>query len=204
MKERSIPCKDPEVKAIIDGQQTMIRRAIKPQPNYGQEFIGMSFVWDGKSQAEFETPPLFPGASMYHPLCPYGQPGDRLWVKEEWGVAPCNNSFPPSEIPLSSARHVDYKADEERYWSVHVDKWRPSIFMPRWASRITLEIVDVWVERLQEITDEDIWNEGAIFNKGIESYHAQSKFKALWDFTNGKEYPWKNNPWVWCIKFKKL
>ncbi len=111
--------------------------------------------------------------------CPY-QIGQTLWVRE---------SFNYDEDTIY------YKADGNHPSKY---KWKPSIFMPRWASRITLEVTDIKVERLQEISEEDAQKEGLkLLQGGIVS-----EFAVLWDSINGKKYPWVSNPWVWVIGFK--
>lgn len=137
--------------------------------------------------------------------CPYGKVGQRLWVRETWD-SDCTCCNP-------KCNGVIYKAG---YSGVIVpDKWRPSIFMPRWASRITLEITNIRVERLQEITEKDALAEGvdwySIENKieGIGRWiegigRCQQAFRKLWDSINTKRgYSWESNPWVWVISFRR-
>ena len=134
--------------------------------------------------------------------CPHGQPGDRLWVRETWHDA-------------SSSLHscALYRADGI---DLHWDKWTPSIHMPRWASRITLEITSVRVERLQEISIEDAKAEGAwgpddsivqkvtdYFGTDIFSANPRKAFQMLWESINGPD-SWAANPWVWVIEFRRL
>ena len=113
--------------------------------------------------------------------CPHGQVGDRLWVKETWWQDSDNDIY--------------YKAD----WQTNPrnGKWKPSRFMPRWASRITLEITEVRVERVQEISAADC------FKEGVEMYKPIQQFQSLWDSLNAKRgFGWEVNPWVWVIRFK--
>lgn len=153
--------------------------------------------------------------------------GDRLWVRENWGVAPCYNNLIPSNIPLSSARHVDYRADDGIYHGVHVNKWRSSRYMPRWASRITLELTeDVRVERVQEITFDDCLEEGVILTSAWSDCKAETVmpedvtiesmdegwrkftievYRDLWDSINAKRgYSWASNPEVAAITFRHI
>ena len=127
---------------------------------------------------------------------PY-QVGIWLWVRETWqGTKDC----------------ISYKAsDPQQVVEFNYEPWRPSIFMPRWASRITLEITNVRVERLQDISAPDCVNEGintqgpydvAIYDEF--SSHSIAQFAYLWDSINSKKYPWESNPWVFVISFKKL
>ena len=115
--------------------------------------------------------------------CPYGIEKDQLWVRETFW-------------PLGD-KALLYRADCE---TPKTYCWKPSIHMPRWASRITLEIVSVRVERVQDITDDDVWAEGAGQLPGMS---AQETYAILWESIYGKD-SWKLNPWVWKITFKKL
>jgi hypothetical protein len=138
--------------------------------------------------------------------CPYGHPGDRLWVRETW-------------VPTFNRVHgVLYAADHEfmayeqarPLWPCRTN-WRPSIFMPRWASRILLEITEVRVQRVQEISGWDAIQEGC----GIElnddldktiGQRAQQEYTRLWDSINGKRpgCAWVDNPWTWAISFRRI
>jgi hypothetical protein len=141
-----------------------------------------------------------PLISSLKPKCPYGQVGDRLWVRETWWRDQSGGCW-------------GYKA-EGREWppSNCGGKAMSSIFMPRWASRITLEITDIRVERLQEITEEDAWAEGcsptdtlAYQMSAYPSWNGKLRFKELWDSLNAKRgYGWDKNPWVWVISFRRL
>lgn len=134
---------------------------------------------------------------------PY-QIGLKLWVRETWADFVIHGFT--ETYGDQDASGIIYRADGE----IFGQKWRPSIFMPRWASRITLEITNVRVERLQEITEEDAKNEGVIPDESkkdgmspiINSY--KYPFERLWDSINGKTYPWSSNPWVWCVEFRRL
>jgi hypothetical protein len=160
--------------------------------------------------------------------CPYGKVGDHLWVRETWQYYDWTENGEPiirylsdNEKVLIESRSIPdeliekigdiwEKLSAKENYNIHKrasDKsWRPPIFMPRWASRITLEITNIRVERLQEITEEDALKEG--IKTGDSSmghvFTAKEHFKGLWDSINGKKYPWSSNPWVWCIEFKKL
>lgn len=144
------------VKAILDGRKTQTRRPVKPQPPAG--YLLFEWVKDPTLSARFEnsTPPL----GMWTKRCPYGQPGDRLWVREAWGIAfehgaiidPCiNYRADGRQTPI-----IEDVAIWNRYthWyfrrATQHQKWRPSIFMPRWACRLFLEVTEVRVERLQD------------------------------------------------------
>ena len=175
----------PMVQAILDGRKTMTRRVLNPQPS-----VGAYLHHDEKDGIAFANPCSF-NKYKY-------QVGDRLWVREAWAEG--------MNVPVPAI----YKADKE--WTDIKIKWKPSIFMHRWASRITLEITNIRVERLQDITEADAWKEGV--HDFIDPKHpyidkwggtpAVGAFSNLWQKINGKKYPWSSNPWVWVVEFKKL
>jgi hypothetical protein len=157
--------------------------------------------------------------------CPYGKVGDRLWVRENWGVVshtfdenenicdwkPNRPATPIQELKFGTGYydgHVIYEADGGFEWNAGDDcsietksDWKSSMFMPRSASRITLEITDIRVERLQDITEEDALKEG-FHNYGTE-VDTLDAFCEAWQKLNVKRgYPWELNPWVWVLTFK--
>jgi hypothetical protein len=190
MSEKPILFSGEMVKAILAGRKTQTRRAIKPQPLTAQMISEST-------------------ASLCHPgmiwrKCPYGQPGDRLWVRETFQFVHANsdgqrNTF-NSHKPFSQHdyRWIEYAATPKD--NEPPPKWKPSIFMPRWASRITLEITSSRVERLKDISNEDCFAEGlpADTTKGNRTWYGD-----LWEKINGKG-SWDANPWVWVIEFKKV
>lgn len=193
MKERPILFSSPMVKALLAGTKTQTRRLVKPQP--GPE-LG-------------ETPGAAWNAGFVDVKCPYGQEGDRLWVREAWGFdSGVRGDFRPlGRNDLSGMdllTHTLYRADGGK-----APRWRPSIHMPRWASRITLEVTSVRVERLQDITEEDAKAEGvdsvpvADVPRNGTLYH-RDDFAQLWDIINGSKAPWSSNPWVWVVGFRRL
>lgn len=121
--------------------------------------------------------------------CPYGTKGEHLWVRETWADT---MGEPPSAV---------YRADGERHPSSHM-KWRPAIHMPRWASRITLRIIDARVECLGEISNADAEAEGVKCDYSSLSF--RDHFGELWDRINGKRAPWRSNPWVWVVQFERV
>lgn len=134
--------------------------------------------------------------------CPQGKPGDRLWVRETWTTTDGTwDTVKPSIIPANAWGGLLYRADyfEER----RSRPWRPPIFMPRWASRIQLEVVSVRKERLQKITEADALAEGC-----NSYFHARDEFKRLWQAINGKRhggrYAWPRDPQVWAVEFKRI
>jgi hypothetical protein len=127
--------------------------------------------------------------------CPYGVKGDRLWVKENHRLLNCECKE-TCHIP----GRVWYEADQSGYEGASLERLRPSIFMPRWASRITLEILRVRVEPLQEISGDDALAEGCANEFGDKEI-ALNDYISLWESING-DGSWDKNPWVWAIEFK--
>lgn len=153
--------------------------------------------------------------------CPYGQVGQRLWVKETWETEQRYDDLKPSELPEDA--RILYLADGAVrtnlgiFYPTEIPTWfgkiRPSLFMPRWASRITLEITSLKAERLQEITLPDIVLEGVdipseyrgITNPTGKFYAIRQLFEDLWDSLNAKRgHPWDNNDWIWVIGFRMV
>ncbi len=187
MKERPIIFSSEMVKAILCGNKTQTRRVIKPQPK------GVMRIWMFLRVWQFIK-------------CPYGQVGDKLWVRETWIVDAQSDEMKPSDIPTDS--EVWYKTSPPLPDSFN--KWRSGRFMPRWASRITLEIIGIRVERVQEISYEDILAEGIKdLGEGRSIYKpdylVEDEFIELWDSINAQHgYSWESNPWVWVIEFNVL
>ena len=199
VKERPILYSGEMVRAILKGAKTQTRRVVNPQP-------AGSFSSFGKLPTCDCHPFGFHDGSRHYP-CRQGKPGDRLWVRETWGLLDTQ----PSDGPAAAT--LGYRADgEEAAPNGRHQLWRPSIFMPRWACRIVLEITDVRVQRIQDIGDEDILAEG------IEEYGRALGWPCsssprllwghLWDRINGKRdggrYAWDRNPWTWAITFRVL
>lgn len=203
MKERPILFSGEMVRAILDGRKTMTRRVIdfnkiarktgctKGTLAYSNTFKSWAVV-DGNGSAD-----------MCLVNCPYGQPGDRLWVRETF----CDRKNNGEQIkPLYRADGQEYQDRDGRYFK---PKWKPSIFMPRRYSRITLEITNVRVERLQDVSEEDAKREGANGEKyrgqGFDYCIFREAFRTLWDSINAKRgYSWESNPWVWVVEFKQV
>jgi hypothetical protein len=201
IKERSILFSAEMVRAILDGRKTQTRRVFKNAP-------------DDLRSGRYPIWPEHEGL----PPSRYGQPGDRLWVRETYTwITLAENEFTgdgwpgrrirkPDGIPVLMLYRSDAIAED---WDNQISHWNPSIFMPRWASRITLEIISVRVERVQSISIDDIKAEGCTGaplpgqvvsrNDGYQHYQ---EFKYLWDSINAKRgYGWDANPWVWVIEF---
>ncbi len=199
--ERPILLKHEMVRAILDGRKTQTRRAMKPQPEGGLDFTPFApfGVVNGKGN------PL---------ICRHGQPGDRLWVRETWQHLH-NEGQKADEFEQWQQNSIDcfYLADESSPNNKPMSgRWRPSIHMPRWASRITLEITDVRVERLQDISAEDARAEGCLKPelppevRGVAGDFVadeRTTFAILWNRINGPG-SWAANPWVWVIEFKRI
>lgn len=207
MKERPIIFSGEMVKAILDGRKTQTRRVIIPQPNYRpylqqDAFYVKNFGYIGvKNKSALEA----------HLSCPYGQVGDRLWVKETWQAGCEWDDEKPSQIdPLCGGADINYIADGIKFFDEGWGKIRSSYFMPKWAARIWLEITNIRVEKLRDISGKDAQKEGwprhqEIFPSINTEYKAKSWFAMLWNQINVKRgYGWDTNPWVWIIEFKKL
>jgi hypothetical protein len=180
------------VRAILKGRKTQTRRIVKPRPNLELSDNGSPIHHhsaDCPGYCDYAC-----GESVPDSWSPYGIIGDHLWVREGFSL-----------YHDLDGNHPVYKADIEDHGGEPPpnDKWRPSIHMPRWASRITLEITSVRVDRLQDISELDCEAE-----LGVESYSlhdsAYARFRELWDSINGKRAPWSSNPWVWCISFRRI
>ncbi len=212
VKERPILFSGEMVMAILDGRKTMTRRVIKPQPE-----VKYANVWFNRDTRMFDFRRCSPWSSI---RCPYGQPGDRLWVRETWqDFCPMWNGSWCGHGTLEGIKQDHrpvYKADPDELWlrgngdeKKPPCRWRPSIHMPRWASRITLEITDVGVERVQEISKGDAIDEG-VLSEGHPEWDGnpdepQRHFRLLWDSINAKRgFGWDKNPFVWVISFKKV
>nr|WP_314424857.1 hypothetical protein [uncultured Erwinia sp.] len=213
MRERGIIFNAEMVRAILDGRKTQTRRIVKVQPEspaFGLRYIieatktadiGKYFWSESNAIGNRARSTLFP--------CPFGQPGERLWVREtcqavelESGLdvvryAADSADIPVKAHPLDAGMWIDlyrYRKSE--------GKIVPSIHMPRWASRITLEITGVRVERLQSISGEDARSEGFSY----EDSHVLGdidEFSRLWASIYGAD-SWQANPWVWVVEFKRV
>ena len=210
-KELPILFSAPMVSAILEGRKTVTRRAVKPVRGY-EKFDNCrpdkaapshAVWWHG----QFETV----GTMQY---CPYGKPGERLWVRETWVADAQVDAVAPRD--LSQGEPIQYPADGDVRQAgcamITPGKFRPSIHMPRWASRILLEITDVRVERLQDITPEQCITEGVDttmcrqFLETAPSRHTLKEaeihgFSGLWNSVGGD---WDANPWCWVVEFKRV
>lgn len=202
MKDRPILFKGEMVRAILEGSKTQTRRPIK----------GDFIVENGNVFRQSSRLGRYIGGGRSRAICPYGQPGDRLWVRETWWEDLDGNVWYRADadeedgsIPylLKGTGQVQTGIGNRR-----VQKWRPSIHMPRWASRITLEITNVMVERIQEMGIQDYKAEGYqvdpadCFSDVNTLNKIRRPFMKSWNAT----YPgsWDRNDFVWVIEFKKI
>ena len=243
MNEKPILFSGEMVRAILEGRKTQTRRVLRVVDG-NDKFLAFGIY----GKALFTDNILNAVSGKPHDFlisCPYGLPGDRLWVRETWRITGwdedgdwCIEYKDGSSRWFDSVQGVD-EDTSVRYWMQCTDdcmkagipeddagyftfgpetpcptRWRPSIHMPRWASRITLEIVNVRVERLQEISPNDVVAEGVDGGFGELAQQAEyklffraslrDKFSKLWDSINApRGYGWDVNPWVWVIEFKK-
>lgn len=193
MKPRPILFSAPMVRALLDGRKTQTRRVVKvPATTPKPSLHNWQIVDSGQVLKVGE--------------CPYGKPGDLLWVREKWSVA---KSIEGAVLATRDQQWVAYAEDvrlpagRDYSWAIESgSRWRPSIHMPRWASRLTLEITGVRVQRLQDIRNDDAVAEGTygIFGEGFEAADPVKKFATLWCNINGAR-SWSENPWVWALTF---
>ncbi|MBK0003393.1 hypothetical protein [Erwinia sp. S38] len=222
MKERGIIFNAEMLRAILDGRKTQTRRIIKPQPELTK---GSGFSWNGAvygaGSDDAET-----NRNFAHVKCPYGQLGDRLWVRETWQAIHdyCNESGNvderryPRSIPKQRGNYWHPVYAESWGNECREDRqfpWRPAIHMPRWASRITLEITGVRVERLNSVSEEDAQREGVQPLQGGYWKHyqpiewtqfqlsARGSLATLWNSIYGDD-SWWANLWVWVVEFKRV
>lgn len=209
MRERQILFCAPMVRAILEGRKSQTRRVVKLPKWAGANCIEVN---------ERDMPLVVAEATgcLAEMPCPYGKPGDRLWVREAWNW--CYAAAKDASGKGAEDRElIDYAADGHP--SVFGFKWRPSIHMPRWASRILLEIVAVRVERLADISRDDAEAEGIGLRRVSENDYRwidytdkagghtfgdpRHSFWSLWKSINGEESH-DANPWVWVVEFKKV
>ena len=167
------------IRAILDGWKTQTRRVIKGILPNDKWLAGLPDV-----------------------KCPFGQVGGTLWVRESFRAHLKDYG---GELGVGGV--VQYKASQlnDKGTDIVLGKWRPSIFMPKWASRLTLEITDIKVQRLQEITEEDAQAEGVTRPPNYSlTPHYKEWFSYLWDTIHKKKDRWQDSPWVWAISFERL
>ena len=199
MKERPILFNGTNVRRLLDGRKTMTRRVVRWPPWVDDEdrlklsiqnpATGLAFYSDGVPVKRF--------------TCPYGVPGDRLWVRETWKPGKSGGGIPRLEITFGDSITWREGCPE----SMAGGPWKPSIFMPKWACRLWLEVTDVRVERLQEITEEDAVAEGVERGRmgPISVWSYRAGFWTSWNAIYAKRgHSWESNPWVWVVSFRKV
>ncbi|CAM3899124.1 hypothetical protein CCOS865_02171 [Pseudomonas reidholzensis] len=201
----------PMVRAILEGRKTVTRREIKPSMRSADSSFELHQQEDEswRPMHTFDESCLDAKGTEHPIVCPYGQPGDRLWVREAWLADAQLDSIAPRE--LSKGEPVFYPADgsirQTGCAMLSQGRGRPSIHMPRWASRILLEITAVRVELLQDISEKQAEAEGVDFLRHVpdadETLTAAQLFECLWSSINGDE-SWSGNPWVWAVEFKRI
>lgn len=193
----------PMIRALLDSCKTQTRRIMKPQPSERavscQPLAGNTWSTFAEDRKLSEVQ-----------RCPYGKPGDLLWVRETWQVRGFAFGKPISETRIAAPSAFHYRATDDGAWKPYWGVWRPSIFMPRWASRITLEITDIRVERLQEIKETDAIAEGLVQSAQFPDRYMTPAgdyavpvvaYQRLWESINGAT-SWNANPWVWVLTFR--
>jgi len=188
MTTRPIIFSAPMIRALVAGNKTMTRRIVKKQPVDQGRIRHLSGEWFSRQTT---------GDGLWEDLkCPFGTPGDQLWVKETF-------SHQVGADAYKTPSYCDYFAEDRPERDSIC--WTPSIFMPRWASRITLEITAVRVERLQEISEADAKAEGVEFQPSSVPSLTPGKgaYRQLWESIHGPG-SWALNPWVWVISFRRI
>lgn len=201
MTEHSIIFNGDMVRAILRGEKAQTRRPVKPQPATGCIYSingahnAALHLTDAGCQVRY-IPPT--GRSKDHLLlCPFGQPGDRLWVRE---------TFALGEPPYFGVAYRADEGDNPEDVGGERQKWTPSIHMPRYLSRITLEITDINVERVQDITADEAIKEGVVDPiMGTYGLSPKTVFRDMWnDIYAERGLGWNENPWVWAITFRRV
>ena len=226
MRERPILFNAPMVRAILDGRKTQTRRPVKPQPVMQDGWVGGAY-WQPKKSPAHGFPERFCIRDIVA-MCPLGQPGDRLWLRETHRATDVLGGgihYAADNL----VRTFDGNEPAEAHGMAVTERWRPSIHMPRWASRILLEITDVRVQRVQDIGEADalaeglatVTKDGTTWKFGIPDADGlpgtddigwpwtkwdrdpRKAFATLWNDTYGPD-AWDRNDWVWAVTFKRV
>ena len=201
MTERPILFSGAMVRAILGGEKTQTRRPVKPQPESALKWLDESRCMEPENGVDplIAWVPIGKSGAQSYWRCPYGVPGNRLWVREKGWQRPERSlremregadTWKPYYFDADGLTKSDH--DQFKAWGF---KRRPSIHMPHCASRIILEVTAVRVERLQEINEDDARAEGCALSQN---------YMILWDLLNAKRAPWSSNPWVWVIGFRRV
>jgi hypothetical protein len=218
MHERPIILSAPMVRAILAGAKTQTRRFVNPQPISDPHYVGGAYIerrpgrTDGGKNRTGVAEPI----ERLGEFCPYGQPGDRLWSREKFrfaydGAADLHYIeyadgerllTPDSDTVAAMLERADWRprsktVDDDQHVT---PRWYPSIHMPRGASRITLEVTAVRVERLHCISEDDAFAEGCPLPNDMDPI---CWYRNLWEQINGAG-SWAANPWVWVVEFKRV
>ncbi len=230
MTERPIIFNGDMVRAILRGEKTQTRRPVKPQPVFLPDAIPPRWKW--KSRRFIAEWVDMAGGLGMQDFCPFGQPYDRLWGRETWRLADPDGDDAVSEdvygpyapfVGGNGSRKIRWRViyratSPESHPKYGKALWTPSIHMPRWASRITLEITDINVERVQDITEDDARAEGVnpefrtvvARSDGGPDYHIPCSYRGgfanTWDAIYAKlsGLSWDEDPWVWAITFRRV
>ena len=217
-KERPISFSASMLCAVRESRKTMTRRLIKPQPYIDN---CNNFCWNGGNFGQSadgiphrNTLLTFKHKNGRRGYCPYGQVGDHLWVREAWRTEARFDHFPPREVPASAL--ISYEADYDREPNDGCrGRYRHARFMPRKFSRTALEITDIRVERLNDISADDAQAEGipttvvehtfvkCFRDKGERDAERLKRFRQLWEKLHGP-CSWDENPWIWKISFRRI
>lgn len=221
---KSITLRTHEVQAILEGRKTQTHRVLKASRGKQAEWLthqllnkasisGLGLSHEADGYGDFGVQLGHPqGGPLGFVICPYGQPGDILWVRETF-------QYYGDEEGNIGYLYKAKEGDQEKLDQFHDNIWRPSIHMPKEAARIFLRITDIRVERMQDITEEDAISEGIEYIvsdllRGYTDYSTPNgimgvvdspiqSFRTLWESINGPE-SWTANPWAWCVSFERI
>ncbi|MCG7588283.1 hypothetical protein [Photobacterium sp. OFAV2-7] len=189
------------IKALLDGRKTVTRRPLKVQPSDFDTYDGIALLYDEQGNE---------CVIGQKPFVPPGNRDDLIWVRETWQgplfAAEDWSAYKENKQPFKNPKYCHYRANGDSCEFVDMDtedtvyRWRPSIHMPRWASRLTLRITDIRAERVQDITEEQAKDEGMLTNDEFPTFYSTA-FCGLWESLYSN---WSDNPWVWVIEFEVI